>query len=92
MATFGSVDMQVPNSPGNRSERQSMDTFRDNSISLQRSDIRSAKEEEFDALLTSGHTMKVSLTPSRLKRFDVSLFYIMLPEKGIEDESFLHFN
>ena len=84
MATFGSFDIQAPNSPGDRSGRQSMDTFRDNSISLQRSEIRSAKEEEFDALLTSGHTMKVSLTPSRLKRFDVSLLCSMLSKKGIE--------
>jgi len=29
-------------------------------------------EEEFDALVRSGETMKVSLTPSRLKTFDVS--------------------
>jgi hypothetical protein len=32
----------------------------------------SADEEEFDALVRSGETMKVSLTPSRLKNFDVS--------------------
>jgi hypothetical protein len=29
-------------------------------------------EEEFDALVRSGETMKVSLTPSRLRTFDVS--------------------
>lgn len=32
----------------------------------------SADEDEFDALVRSGETMKVSLTPSRLKNFDVS--------------------
>jgi len=30
------------------------------------------EEDEFDALVRSGETMKVSLTPSRLKNFDVS--------------------
>jgi len=84
MATFGSVDIQVPNSPLDRSERQSMDTFRENSISLQRSEIRSAKEDEFDALLTSGYTMKVSLTPSRLKKFDVSPSNITLARKVLK--------
>jgi hypothetical protein len=78
MATFGSGDVHMPKSPGSGSDRRSVDTFRDNSISLQRSELRSAKEEEFDALLTSGHTMKVSLTPSRLKRFDVSLSHLAL--------------
>ena len=36
--------------------------------------IRSKKEhlDEFDALMKSGETMKVSLTPNRLKTFDVS--------------------
>lgn len=29
-------------------------------------------ESEFDALVASGETLKVSLTPSRLKVFDVS--------------------
>lgn len=33
----------------------------------------SVDEDEFDALVRSGETMKVSLTPSRLKNFDVSL-------------------
>jgi hypothetical protein len=54
-----------------QSSRGSMDANRD-SFSTFRSDHKTAKEEEFDALLTSGHTMKVSLTPSRLKKFDVS--------------------
>lgn len=31
-------------------------------------------EDEFDALMRSGETMKVSLTPSRLRTFDVSVF------------------
>jgi hypothetical protein len=31
------------------------------------------EEEDFDALLAGGETMKVSLTPSRLKNFDVSV-------------------
>jgi hypothetical protein len=31
--------------------------------------------DEFDALVRSGETMKVSLTPSRLKTFDVSRFF-----------------
>jgi hypothetical protein len=31
------------------------------------------QEEEFDALLRSSQTMKVSLTPSRLKTFEVSM-------------------
>jgi hypothetical protein len=53
------------------SGRGSADVNRD-SFSTYRSEHKTAKEEEFDALLTSGHTMKVSLTPSRLKRFDVS--------------------
>lgn len=30
------------------------------------------EEDDFDALVASGETMKVSLTPSRLKNFDVS--------------------
>jgi hypothetical protein len=30
------------------------------------------EEDDFDALMASGETMKVSLTPSRLKNFDVS--------------------
>lgn len=36
--------------------------------------VRSKRDEqdEFDALMASGETMKVSLTPSRLKTFDVS--------------------
>lgn len=36
--------------------------------------IRSGKEkqDEFEALIMSGQTMKVSLTPGRLKRYDVS--------------------
>jgi hypothetical protein len=33
---------------------------------------RAEKETEFDALVKSGETMKVSLTPSRLKNFEVS--------------------
>lgn len=53
------------------SSRNSVDGGRD-SFATARGEIRTVKEEEFDALLTSGQTMKVSLTPSRLKRFDVS--------------------
>jgi hypothetical protein len=36
--------------------------------------MRSRKEQldEFDALMRSGETMKVSLTPNRLKTFDVN--------------------
>lgn len=33
---------------------------------------RRDEEDDFDALVASGETMKVSLTPSRLKNFDVS--------------------
>jgi len=57
--------------PSIHSSRTSVDISRD-SFATSRSELKTAKEEEFDALLTSGHTMKVSLTPSRLKRFDVS--------------------
>lgn len=32
---------------------------------------RKVPEDEFDALLASGKTLKVTLTPSRLKSFDV---------------------
>jgi hypothetical protein len=35
-------------------------------------------ESEFDALVASGETLKVSLTPSRLKVFDVSLRNVIL--------------
>lgn len=34
-------------------------------------DRRVVPEDEFDALLASGKTLKVTLTPSRLKSFDV---------------------
>jgi hypothetical protein len=33
------------------------------------------EEDDFDALMRSGETMKVSLTPSRLKNFDVGCSY-----------------
>ena len=35
--------------------------------------VRQDEEDEFDALVKSGETMKVSLTPSRLKTFEVSV-------------------
>jgi len=34
------------------------------------------EEDDFDALVRSGETMKVSLTPSRLKNFEVSLIHL----------------
>lgn len=40
-----------------------------------RSRSKREEEDDFDALVASGETMKVSLTPSRLKTFEVSTFY-----------------
>lgn len=42
----------------------------------------SQDEDEFDALVRSGETMKVSLTPSRLKTFEVSHLDLILTYEG----------
>jgi len=55
--------------------RVSDDLTYEGSLRSSKEDSKMAKEEEFDALLNSGQTMKVSLTPSRLKNFDVSCVY-----------------
>jgi hypothetical protein len=44
------------------------------------------EEDEFDALVRSGETMKVSLTPSRLKTFEVSVSSFVRPDSIIRQQ------
>jgi hypothetical protein len=48
---------------------------------------RRDEEDDFDALVASGETMKVSLTPSRLKNFDVSWHIRKVALECIADNS-----
>lgn len=52
------------------------------SNSLEASRSGRDRQDEFEALIKSGQTMKVSLTPSRLKGFDVSLRGFFFLERG----------
>lgn len=68
-----SVSSTVPTDGG---ARLSMDTNGDQaragSVNGLPIEGKSVRDDDFDALLNSGQTLKVSLTPGRLKNFDVS--------------------
>lgn len=65
---------KTPSRSSFQSSRESHDIWRDaNKSPLE--GPKTPQEEAFDALLQSGRTMKVSLTPSRLKTYEVSLVF-----------------
>lgn len=59
--------------PGHERKESAFSSRGDNADEDPFEEARRDDQDEFDALVRSGETMKVSLTPSRLKTFEVSL-------------------